>query len=785
MTSEGVRVRGCSRKRAVSWRIVVLVALATCHRDVGRPVDVEPDVGQVPAGESAGAGTEPATPPRHLAEDPRGVRALDLRLRGKPYGAPLREIWDDAGASPPLRAQAAYLLGQMALEEERPDEAAALLAHAVAAPSLAPIEDHVRLALARARAEAGDLAGARAAFEAGPFGPEIEAEARSERARLLLRMGDASAAVAAAEALLDRGDLGRRRHEIRVLLAEALEARGASGDLERARKAWEEVLLAVPASAFGEKARARLDDLERTLGPARRGRARRTFETRIQLALARDLLARRAYARAFAAAAPLARDRKVGADVRCEAAYVAGTSLFKRRKRVDAVPWFRRAVRVCPDDEDGRDLRVRSAYQAARGVYADGAYRKAARAFESLATRHGDHRLADDAWILAAESHAEAGNVDAAEVALRRAARAGGDMAFEAVRRLVVTALDRGDVASARDVLDGIGADIAAGPEDRAALAYLRARVAEAAGEADAASAYLAVFDVQRIGYYPLLAYSRCVALGRGDAALKKLDAPSRATAPVPPDGPADLLARVELLAVFGAHEAAAKALEAAGIRGWDAAFVLARIGAHARAQRVVAGLASSLAEAGRPDGPWRPALEVAHPRPFRDWVEGAAGQARIPPDLLYAFAQTESRFDPHAVSWAGARGIVQLMPKTAAHVAARHRLDAQALDLHDPVTNLRLAAYYVADQMTGFGGRSALPLAIAAYNAGPGAVRRWRRSAPDRPLDLFVETIPYDETRRYTKRVLGRFFAYRWIYGGELPVVLAHPEAEGPGPDR
>ena len=139
-----------------------------------------------------------------------------------------------------------------------------------------------------------------------------------------------------------------------------------------------------------------------------------------------------------------------------------------------------------------------------------------------------------------------------------------------------------------------------------------------------------------------------------------------------------------------------------------------------------------------------------------------------MPALLTFAIMQTESRFDPGAVSWAGARGLVQLMPGTAKDVAQRAGLAGYSPSrLHDPAFNLDLGMRYLGRLVGRFGGDDqVVPLAIPSYNAGPGAIDKWLGKQGDRDFDLFIESIPYDETRKYTQSVMERWLIYRWIYG-------------------
>jgi soluble lytic murein transglycosylase-like protein len=120
----------------------------------------------------------------------------------------------------------------------------------------------------------------------------------------------------------------------------------------------------------------------------------------------------------------------------------------------------------------------------------------------------------------------------------------------------------------------------------------------------------------------------------------------------------------------------------------------------------------------------------------LRAMVERAASEAGVDPQLLDAMAQAESGYDPSAVSHAGAQGLLQLMPKTAASLGVRNPFD--------PMQNARGAARYLAQLQTQFGD---VRLAVAAYNAGPGAVRSAGNRIPQFP-----------ETLRYVDKVMSLY---------------------------
>jgi soluble lytic murein transglycosylase len=152
---------------------------------------------------------------------------------------------------------------------------------------------------------------------------------------------------------------------------------------------------------------------------------------------------------------------------------------------------------------------------------------------------------------------------------------------------------------------------------------------------------------------------------------------------------------------------------------------------------------------------------------------------ASIDHAAVYAVARQESRFQVDAVSSAGARGLMQLMPGTAKETAGKLGLDYSANRLtSDGAYNALLGSTYLKAQLDTFDG--SLLLAAAAYNAGPGNVRKWLTAYGDPRSDkidpvVWVELIPMLETRKYVQRVLGNYLVYRARLGlDELSMVDA-----------
>ncbi|HVP87671.1 MAG TPA: transglycosylase SLT domain-containing protein [Casimicrobiaceae bacterium] len=154
----------------------------------------------------------------------------------------------------------------------------------------------------------------------------------------------------------------------------------------------------------------------------------------------------------------------------------------------------------------------------------------------------------------------------------------------------------------------------------------------------------------------------------------------------------------------------------------------------------------------------------LRYPTPYQSEIEEAAKRNGLDPALLYGLVRQESRFVADIVSTAGAVGLMQLMAPTARWVAKQTgRSELRTLKLDDPALNVELGSYYLRYVMDRFGGLTAL--ATAAYNAGPGRAESWRGAASLEGA-IYVETIPFNETRDYTKKVLANAMFYQTRLG-------------------
>ncbi|MFN2225370.1 MAG: lytic transglycosylase domain-containing protein, partial [Anaerolineae bacterium] len=131
---------------------------------------------------------------------------------------------------------------------------------------------------------------------------------------------------------------------------------------------------------------------------------------------------------------------------------------------------------------------------------------------------------------------------------------------------------------------------------------------------------------------------------------------------------------------------------------------------------------------------------------------------------LLAALVRQESLFEPAAESYAGARGLGQVMPATGEGIARSLDLEGFVLDdLYRPMISIEFGAFYLAAQMKRFDGQ--LLIALAAYNGGPGNTLHWLELAGDGDLDFFVEVITANQSRVYLQSVYEQYLIYEGLY--------------------
>ncbi|WP_374640205.1 transglycosylase SLT domain-containing protein [Hydrogenophaga sp.] len=166
-------------------------------------------------------------------------------------------------------------------------------------------------------------------------------------------------------------------------------------------------------------------------------------------------------------------------------------------------------------------------------------------------------------------------------------------------------------------------------------------------------------------------------------------------------------------------------------------------------------------------------------PMPHRDAVVRRSREIGLDPAYVYGLIRQESRFVSDARSGVGASGLMQVMPATARWTARKIGLtDFQPQQITDRETNIQIGTAYLKFALDDFEG--SLPLAAAAYNAGPGRSRAWR-NGPVLPAEVWIENIPFEETRDYVKRVLSNTTNYAAVLTGQPQSLRSRLGTVGP----
>jgi soluble lytic murein transglycosylase len=320
------------------------------------------------------------------------------------------------------------------------------------------------------------------------------------------------------------------------------------------------------------------------------------------------------------------------------------------------------------------------------------------------------------------------------------------------------------DWPAARLAVESLGAPTAGKPVWR----YWHARFLEAAGESDRARPIFADLAAER-GYYSFLSADR---LGADYNWRYDPTAPNE-------DVIGAIGARQD---VIRARERFFTGQEGRGRIEWVRA--MERLSSEEQAQASL--LAArwgwySQAIATASSSGLRDDLDLRFPLPWRPVFESRSEAAGIPSAWAYGVARSESLFMPDVTSSAGAVGLMQLMPATGKQIAPSAGVRYRGrTTLTDPEDNVSLGTPYLSRMLDRFEDNRVL--ATAAYNAGPHRVARWLPEGAPLEADVWVETVPFDETRGYVQRVLASDAVFQWRMSGKT-VRLA--EVMSPVPPR
>ncbi|MCY1030726.1 transglycosylase SLT domain-containing protein [Corallococcus sp. BB11-1] len=646
------------------------------------------------------------------------------------------------------------------------------------AEDYAPLRDHCLMRAAQSHERLRKPLRAAEQYGAVSPGSPLYPEARFAMARVLKRQLRIPEALTALQEFIDsRQARGPDALRMKALLEYCGLAR-AAGQYNAEHRALLEVWATAPMSPAADRARALLRDLPLPM----KWRVRRA-EALVELH------------QNHAAMALLSRSgprTELPDELACRAQLTLGRALRKERQHRRAIQVLEPVARECLSPEQRPQALYLLAYS--QSVVQPEA---AVETYATLAKDYPEHGYADDALFFEAWTQQRLGRADEALQNYEALAKRypAGNFAAEALFRAFWLHSRKGETQQGLASLMSVEQLPETARTDEALwrARYWQARVQETGGALDQAlSRYELIATERPAAWYGLLARTRLsqhaperlARLTETSAApaVKKAVASAPTAAPgsdeiwpLPP-GPLQkdprFAAGVELLRL--GQPGVVEELLAVDTRGLAEAparllYQTMRRTGRGRATRQVARMSLRQETSGPLSAASRPVWEATWPLAFRPLIQSHSRAFRVDPDLLQGLIREESRFNPRARSSTGALGLAQLMPATARQVADSLKLTAfDEASLLQPAQNVRLGAAYLGQLLKHFNGNPAY--AVAAYNAGPAAVERWRRALPQAELDEWVEHIAFEETREYVKRVLGSYSAYKLLYANEVP---------------
>ncbi|MFO0607192.1 MAG: transglycosylase SLT domain-containing protein [Polyangiales bacterium] len=726
------------------------LALLTCTRSHPRPATGLDARSSHPRAADAsvdapGDADAPAPAPS-LDEAIAAVRRNDFRAARDA----LRRLPDDVQRS----REGRYLAGRAALELD--DFAAAADAFDGLDALVPALATDIRRHRAQALGRAGRHAEARDLYDAIATSAGGGSRDRSLAALEALAAGDTARAARAMRSWASDPPSGVDRARAWRQCAQALEA---VGEPMVAVDCWRRIAVDEPDSGHAAAALEALRRLHAPLTPLQ------------SLARAAELIERARYQDALATLTPLAPGR--GAFEARRLHLLGRTYYGMRGHYAEASSWLGQAAAHADNADRDED-----AFLAARSLSRADRDDDAIRAYDAVArTRAG--RWADEAAFRAAWLTAHHDRVDDAVARFQTYLQARPDaperQRVEAYWHWGWALYRAGRYAEAATPLDRSGS-LATHHLERGRGRYWAALARARGGdEATALAAWRSLAADLPLTWYALLAESRLRERGAEVAALAE-PPPRRPAVPV------EVPSKARWLAALGFDHEAGAAMHAdedrlrRGLPSNRADEALAQaylsIGEARRAFILSSRHADALDPLPTTDTRW--VWDCGFPRPHAPLVEAAEDANGMPRHYLFAIMRQESGFNARDVSNARAIGLLQMVPPTTRRVAESLHLEYREEMLFDPAYNIRVGGWYIGRLYRQYHG--VVPRAAGSFNAGPGAMNRWVQGFGGEDLDVFVERIPFDETRNYVRRVTQNLARYRYLYG---------PRDEGGAPLR
>jgi soluble lytic murein transglycosylase len=807
--------------RPVAWILVGAAVVAGCSGDDARQHRITtppPPPPEANASIDGGAPVAPPTPPAPAVASLTEDMGTPWFATGDGKAAAERfalEDWTAAAAGftkvkaaipasdKEMRGRAALLVAIAKTHKGQWESAAESFAEARAA--LPVLSDYLSYEEARARFFAHQTDRALVLAKAVSADSTSGADAELLVGDLIRMQGDENATAAHYRDYLTRRPNGIRRSEARFRMAEALLVMGSTtpgarigldtGPNAEATTALRAITVEDPLSSWATKAKERLDAL------AKQGSTMAAAPLTSTELIARGMVyfdnMRNPEGEADFVAA-LAASGITPAE-KCTGAYHRAQSLFKARDRRAAAPAFDEAVAACKAAGNA-DLEIRANYQAGRAYAFHGDHTTAIARYQAAQKVDPTHSFTDDSLLREAEEWADLGEGAKVTAALERLTRdfPTGDMRAEAMWRLGWRAYRDSDDKKAIAYWEK---QIAAAPVDdnywaEGQAQYWIGRAQERRGKRDLALAsWQSCIESYPVSYYAMLALNRI----RETDEKKFAEVVATITADPPgfdPKAPAFTFqpraeyatpgfARAVELIKLGLGDQAEAELRTLGLvapsdkkrvddpdrveKLWAMAWLYDRAGRYATSHWPTRWHILDYKRqwpVGANDARWR----IAYPRPFLALLSDHAKKNNVVLEVLQAIVREESAFDPLRESYANAIGLTQMVNSTATRFAKGTGIAPTRENLRDPEKNVTIGARFLGflfSQWNGF-----IHLVPPSYNGGEGYVKKVLKTRGTWPADEVIESIVDDQIRNYSKRVLGSFFAYTWIYKHEVPAM-------------
>jgi soluble lytic murein transglycosylase len=493
------------------------------------------------------------------------------------------------------------------------------------------------------------------------------------------------------------------------------------------------------------------------------------------------------------------RDPKISAADRCVAAYHKAQSRFKARDRRSAAVMFDDAAAACKG-AGNTDLEIKSNYQAGRSYAFFGEHDTAKQRYQAAQGIDPKHSYADDALLREAEEWTALGDAKQVEAVLSSlpAKFPSGDNVAEAMWRLgwhawrdqhyddairwwqkQIELVPRDDnYYGEGEPQYWLGRAFAAQGKRKDAIASWQAAVRIAP------AAYYALLALNRLRETDAMAYAAMLTEIATDPKGGGPNAPAFTFRPRPEWSSPGFLRAMELLRL-GLGGAAERELKKLGLTApagkkrvddpdeieklWAMAYLYDRAGRHATSIWPTRWHILDY-RTQWPVGANRARWLIAYPKAYWELLTRHAAGNEVPIAMQIAIVREESGFDPLTESYANAIGLTQMIPPTAKDFSKGTGVDPTRENLRDPEKNVTIGGRFLGSLYKRWDGFTLL--VPPSYNAGPAGVRKMLRARGTWDADEFVEGIVDDQARNYTKRVLGSFFTYTWLYDHDVPVI-------------